>query len=312
MSMRLSENNISRPGVALADRPSGVRGALSSARRWPLLPVCILVSLAVVAAFAPLIAPHDPSAGDPRARTAPPFWYSDWYEQRPKVTTAYILGADHAGRDVLSRVIHGARISLLVAGVSLASGILVGTAAGLVSGYFGGLVDEIMMRLVDVWLALPFILIALVTAVVIGQSLTIVMGLLALLAWSAFPRNIRGEVLSLKERDYVALARVAGASDIRIMVQHILPGVFNTVLVIATLRVGQLILAEATLSFLGAGLPSPTPAWGLMIAEGRDYLATSWWIPLFPGLAIFSVVMSLNFLGDWLRDRLDPRLSQLQ
>ena len=185
--MQVSNDNIQRSGLDLADRPSGVRAALSSARRWPLLPICILVSLAVVAAFAPLIAPHDPSAGDPRARTAPPFWYSEWYEQRPKVTTTYMLGADHAGRDVLSRVIHGARISLLVAGVSLASGVLVGTAAGLVSGYFGGLVDEIMMRLVDVWLALPFILIALVTAVVIGQSLTIVMGLLASVSVERFP-----------------------------------------------------------------------------------------------------------------------------
>ena len=245
--------------MASAVRPSGVRDALSSARRWPILPTFILLSLAVVAAFAPLIAPHDPAAGEPRARTAPPFWYSDWYEQRPKITTTYILGADHAGRDVLSRVIHGARISLMVACVSLASGILVGTVAGLVSGYFGGILDEILMRLVDVWLALPFILIALVTAVVIGQSLTTVMGLLALLAWSAFPRNVRGEVLSLKERDYVALARVAGAPNVRIMFRHILPGVLNTVLVIATLRVGQLILAEATLSFLGAGIPSPTP-----------------------------------------------------
>lgn len=312
MSPPLSNNSSQRSELALAFRPSGVRDALSSARRWPILPIGILLSLAVIAAFAPLIAPHDPSAGDPRARTAPPIWYSDWYEQHPKVTTTYILGADHAGRDVLSRVIHGARISLMVAGISLASGILVGTVAGLVSGYFGGLLDELMMRMVDVWLALPFVLIALVTAVVIGQSLSTVMGLLALLAWSAFPRNIRGEVLSLKERDYVSLARVAGASNVRIMAQHILPGVLNTVLVIATLRVGQLILAEATLSFLGAGIPSPTPAWGLMIAEGRDYLATNWWIPLFPGVAIFSVVMSLNFLGDWLRDRLDPRLSQLQ
>ena len=250
MSLPLSNNSSQRSELALAFRPSGVRDALSSARRWPILPIGILLLLAVVAAFAPLIAPHDPSAGDPRARTAPPIWYSDWYEQHPKVAITYILGADHAGRDVLSRVIHGARISLMVAGVSLASGILVGTVAGL--------------------------------------------------------------VLSLKERDFVALARVAGASNVRIMFQHILPGVLNTVLVIATLRVGQLILAEATLSFLGAGIPSPTPAWGLMIAEGRDYLATSWWIPLFPGVAIFSVVMSLNFLGDWLRDRLDPRLSQLQ
>jgi peptide/nickel transport system permease protein len=168
------------------------------------------------------------------------------------------------------------------------------------------------MRLEDVWLSLPFLLIALVAAVVIGKSFGVVMGLLALLAWSAFVRNVRAEVLSLKTRDYVALARVAGAPTTRIIIRHILPGVVNTIIVIATLRVGQLILAEASLSFLGAGIPAPTPAWGLMVAEGRDYLGTGqWWISFFPGMAIFLVVMSLNFLGDWMRDRLDPRLRQL-
>ena len=215
------------------------------------------------------------------------------------------------GRDVFSRVVHGARISLLVTVISLSTGLTVGTMLGLVAGYMGGHVDEVVMRIVDVWYALPFLLLALVAAIVFGSSFTLVMVLLALLAWSAFVRNVRAEVLTLKERDYVALARVAGASNLRIIRKHLLPGVTNTILVIATLRVGQLILAEASLSFLGAGIPSPTPAWGLMISEGRDYAQTAWWTNVFPGSAIFLVVLSLNFLGDWLRDRLDPRLRQL-
>ncbi len=285
--------------------------ALQVLMRWPLLPVFFLVAFVVMAVLAPVVAPQDPIKQNLRARTAPPIWNSQWYEEHPNITTRYILGADHVGRDVFSRIIYGARVSLLVASISLSTGLLVGTSLGLVSGYFGGHVDELVMRLVDIWLSLPFLLIALVATIVLGSSFSLVMGLLALLAWSAFVRNVRAEVLSLKQRDYVALARVSGASNTRIITKHLLPGVINTVIVIATLRVGQLILAEASLSFLGAGIPAPTPAWGLMVAEGRDYLTTAWWISFFPGLAIFLIVMSLNFLGDWVRDRLDPRLRQL-
>lgn len=279
--------------------------------RWPLLPVFFLAVFVTMAILAPVVAPHDPIRQNLRARAAPPIWNSQWYEEHPNITARYILGADHVGRDVFSRIVYGARVSLLVASISLSTGLLVGTTLGLVSGYFGGHVDELVMRLVDIWLSLPFLLIALVATIVFGSSFSLVMGLLALLAWSAFVRNVRAEVLSLKQRDYVALARVSGASNIRIITKHLLPGVINTVIVIATLRVGQLILAEASLSFLGAGIPAPTPAWGLMVAEGRDYLTTAWWISFFPGLAIFLIVMSLNFLGDWVRDRLDPRLRQL-
>ena len=182
---------------------------------------------------------------------------------------------------------------------------------GLVAGYFGGFVDEIIMRITDVWLGLPFILIAIVVVIALGQTMTILLMLLALLAWTAFVRNVRGEVLSLKTRDYVALAKVAGASTFRILIWHILPGVLNTIIVIATLRVGQLILTEAILSYLGAGIPPPTPAWGAMVADGRSFINDAWWISFFPGVAIFLIVMSLNFLGDWMRDRFDPRLRQL-
>ena len=212
---------------------------------------------------------------------------------------------------MLSRVIHGARVSLAVMAVALSAGLLIGTALGLVAGYAGGIIDETITRIVDIWLGFPFLLLALVVAIVIGASFTIVMILMVLLAWSSFVRNVRADVLVLKESDFVALARISGASTQRIIIKHILPGTIGTVTVIASLSVGNLILSEATLSFLGAGIPAPTPSWGNMVAEGRDYLQTAWWTSVFPGVALFLTVMSLNFLGDWLRDRLDPRLRQL-
>ncbi len=212
---------------------------------------------------------------------------------------------------MLSRLIYGSRVSLLVVAISLTSGMLVGTPLGLIAGYFGGHVDELITRLVDIWLAVPFILIALVVVIVMGQSFIVLMGLLALLAWVPFVRNVRAEVLVLKTRDFVALGKVAGASHTRLLYRHILPNVLNTVMVIATLRVGQLILTESILSFLGAGIPPPTPAWGVMVSDGRDYLSDAWWISFFPGMAILLVVMAFNFIGDWVRDRLDPRLRQL-
>ncbi len=212
---------------------------------------------------------------------------------------------------MLSRVIYGARISLIVAAVSLLIGGTVGTTLGMVSGYFGGWVDEVIMRVKDVKLAIPLILVALVVVIAIGQSFAVLVGLLAVNSWSGFARQVRGETLQLKTRDYIALAKVAGASTPRIILRHIFPGVVNTVLVLASLQVGGLILTESILSFLGAGVPPPTPTWGSMVSEGRTYLAGAWWIAFFPGVAIFLTVMAFNFLGDWLRDRLNPRLRQL-
>ena len=234
-------------------------------------------------------------------------------------SSAHWLGTDEVGWDILSRLIHAARVTLLVAAISLLSGLVVGTGLGLIAGYadqisprFGRHLDEIIMRLVDIWLGVPFLIVALAVVIVLGQSFAVLYGLLALLAWTPFVRNVRAEVLTLKERDYVALAKVAGAGTFRILTTHILPGVTNTVIVIATLRVGQLILAEAILSFLGAGVPPPKPSWGAMIADGRTYLADAWWLAFFPGVCIFLVVMALNFLGDWARDHFDPRLRQLE
>ena len=297
-------------------------------RRWPIIPALIMIVLVVAGVFADQLAPYDEIEQDIRFRNAPPrifnmnseFWSTQDYSQAmfraeeavgKNPSNRFILGADHVGRDVLSRIIHGARISLVVTSVALFSGLILGVTIGVISGYYGGVVDEVLMRMVDVWYAIPFLLLAMVAVIIFEASLNLIIVLLILLAWSGYVRNLRGEVLSLKERDFVASARVAGASTFRIIFKHLLPGLINTIFVIASLRVGQLILAEASLSFLGAGIPGPTPAWGVLIAEGREYVESAWWQTVFPGTAIFLVVLAFNFLGDWVRDRLDPRLRQL-
>ncbi|MBP65359.1 MAG: peptide ABC transporter permease [Chloroflexi bacterium] len=284
-------------------------------RRWPVIPVVVLVVLAVFAIFSPLIAPHDPNDQNLRSSLARPFWYTEYYENDrvgSKIEEPHILGADKYGRDVFSRVVYGARISLSVALVSMLSGTILGAWAGITTGFYGGLFDELMTRFVDVWNALPFLLIALVVSITIGQGVFIMMILLVMLTWVGLVRNVRAEVLSLKTRDYVLAARVAGASDIRLMYKHIFPGVSNLLLVLASLRVGGLILTEASLSFLGVGIPANVPSWGQMISDGRDTLDDAWWVSFFPGLGIFLTVMAMNFLGDWIRDRTDPRLRQLR
>ncbi len=284
-------------------------------RRWPVIPVVVLSVLAVFAIFSPLIAPHDPNDQNLRSSLAKPFWYTEYYENDrvgSKIEKPHILGADKYGRDVFSRVVYGARISLSVALVSMLSGTILGAWAGITTGFYGGLFDELMTRFVDVWNALPFLLIALVVSITIGQGVFIMMILLVMLTWVGLVRNVRAEVLSLKTRDYVLAARVAGASDIRLMYKHIFPGVSNLLLVLASLRVGGLILTEASLSFLGVGIPANVPSWGQMISDGRDTLDDAWWVSFFPGLGIFLTVMAMNFLGDWIRDRTDPRLRQLR
>ena len=287
-------------------------------RRWPILPGVVMGLLIISAIFAALIAPSDPRTQSLADRNHEPVWLGNPEPTERDIKRGvdksglYRLGADHVGRDVLTRVIFGARVSLQMVSVALISGTAIGTALGLIAGYRGGWIDEVISRVVDFWLALPFIMVAMVAAVVWGQSFILILVLLALLSWTPFVRNVRAEVMSLKQRDYVNMARVSGASDWRILIRHLLPGVTNTIVVIATLRVGGLILTEASLSFLGIGIPPPTPAWGLMVAEGRQWLTTAWWISFFPGLAIFLVVMSLNFFGDWLRDKLAPRLRQIR
>ena len=300
---------------ALARRGFGRISFLGSSwrlfRNYPVLPILVLVIFLFVSVFSPLIQPRDPIKQNLRARNAPPSWHDPgWYDERPKLEDRYFLGADHVGRDIFSRLIQGSRVSLMVVAIALSTGLVVGTALGLIGGYFGGVWDEIIMRAVDIWAAVPFLLLAITVAVVLGASFTVMASLLVLLTWSGFVRNIRAEVLIIKELDYVKIALVAGASTPRILIRHIFPGVMNTMIVITTLNVGALILAEATLSFLGAGIPGPRATWGLMINEGRSYLSEAWWITVFPGIAIFLVVMSMNFLGDWMRDYFDPNLRQ--
>ena len=273
-------------------------------RRLPLIPMFVLVVFVVSGITANWIAPHDPERGDLRARMVPPVWMDGG-------SSEYLLGTDHLGRDMLSRVIFGARISLVVVAVALGLGAVIGVSAGLVAGWYGRWIDEAVMRVVDIKLAIPTILLALVLVLALGQTFLIILVILAIAIWPRFARNVRGEVLQLKTMDYVSLAKVAGASTPRILAKHIFPGVVNTLIILATLEVGIVILLEATLSFLGAGVPPPTPAWGSMVADGRDRMAEAWWISTVPGLAIMLVVLSMNLFGDWVRDKLDPRLRQL-
>ena len=260
--------------------------------------------LVVAAVFAPLLSPHDPRKGELRDRHEPPVWLAEG-------TSNHILGTDSLGRDMLSRVIFGSQISLLVAAIVLSGGAIGGTLLGLVSGWFGGQVDEVAMRFVDFTYAVPFILVALVVVIVLGQSLEVIIILLIIFSWGGFARQVRGETLKLKTLAYVDLARIAGASTGRILLRHLLPGVFNTVLVLVSLQVGSLILTVSVLSFLGVGIPPPTPEWGGMVAEGRSYVDTAWWVSVFPGIAILFTVLAFNFLGDWMRDYFDPRLRQV-
>lgn len=268
------------------------------------MPMAIVVLLAVSAVFAPLIAPYDPTQGDLNRRNIPPMWDAEG-------TATHVLGTDPLGRDILSRLVFGARISLLIAVIVLSFGAIGGTTLGLVAGYYGGQIDEVAMRFVDLTLAIPFILVALVVVIVLGQSLFVIIGLLVVFSWSGFARHTRAETLQIKTMDYVAMANVAGSSTMRILYRHILPGVLNTIVIVTTLSIGGLILTESTLSFLGVGVPPPTPAWGLMVADGRTYITAAWWVTVFPGIAILITVLSMNFLGDWLRDRWDPRLRQV-
>ena len=282
----------------------GLRRVSLTFSRWPVFSAVIITLLIVSGAFAPWIAPHEHELPNLRARNLPPSFAASGSE--------YFLGTDSVGRDMLSRIIYGARVSLIVAGVTFAISGTIGTLLGLMSGYYGGWVDELIMRIVDIKLSLPFILLGMVMVIVLGRSFGVLVGILGFWFWSGFARQVRGEVLSLKESDYVSLAKVAGASGPRILGRHILPGVINTVIVVGTLQVGSVILAEASLSFLGVGVPPPTPAWGSMVASGRLYVTTAWWITVFPGVAIALTVLAVTFLGDWLRDRLDPRLRQIE
>ena len=273
-------------------------------RELPWFPGVILSALVLTAVFAPYLAPQSPTEGDITQKLIPPVWMERGEGRHP-------LGTDRFGRDVLSRVIYGSRISLVVSLLAIGLSGTFGTALGLISGYRGGFTDSLLMRFADIGLSLPTILIAVVLVAVSEPSFRNVILVISLLLWPRFARQIRGETLGIKEQDFVALAVVAGRSSTWIISRHIFPNVVPTLLVISTLQVGYVILLEGTLSFLGVGVPPPNPAWGLMIADGRGFLATAWWITLFPGGAMMLTVLAVNLMGDWLRDHLDPKLRQL-
>ena len=287
--------------IAHAPASGRARTLLREALRLPLLPLAIVAVALFVAAFAELLVPHDPEAINPADAMLPPSFMTDgpW---------TYPLGTDRLGRDILSRILLGTRISLGVAAVAILFGGLVGTVLGIVAGYRGGWIDALIMRVADSFLAFPSILIALVLAVTVGPSFWMVAFVLGLVLWARFARLIRGEILVWKERDFVALARVAGAGGTYIVVHHLLPNVVNSLVVLCTLQVGWAILVEASLTFLGAGIPPPTPTWGGMVGDGLESLESAWWISVMPGIAIMVVVFSFNLVGDWLRDKLDPHL----
>jgi peptide/nickel transport system permease protein len=284
--------------------------APSQVRRWvrelPLLPLLILVPFVLAAVFADFIAPYDPTEPVQGAKIfVPPFWMDGG-------STATLLGTDFQGRDSLSRLIFGARVSLVVGLMGTVVAGSLGTAFGILSGYLGGWVDQAIMRLTDAWLALPALVFAIFLATVVGPSMWNIVIILGLVYWTRYARVIRGEVLSLREREYVQLAEIAGASRLRVILRHILPNVLNTAMVLASLTIGVVIIAEASLSFLGVGVPPPEPAWGLMLSEARSTLmAGKWWLTVFPGVCILLVVLATQLLGDWLRIRLDPQQRNL-
>jgi peptide/nickel transport system permease protein len=278
----------------------------SLARQLPVLPLAILVPFILIALFADWIAPYDPTEPIPGAKIfEPPFWMQGG-------SAHALLGTDFQARDLLSRLIFGARVSLIVGVTGTIVAGSIGTALGILSGYLGGWVDQVIMRVTDAWLALPALVFAIFLATMVGPSMWNIVLILGLVYWTRYARVIRGEVLSLREREFVKLAEIAGGSRARVIFRHILPNVLNSTMVLASLTIGVVIIAEASLSFLGVGVPPPEPAWGSMLADGRSMLMVGdWWLTVFPGLGILLVVLATQLLGDWLRVRLDPQLRNM-
>jgi peptide/nickel transport system permease protein len=261
----------------------------------------LLVVFILCGIFAPFIAPNDPTKINLQEALKPPLFQKGGDPNYP-------LGTDRLGRDILSRIIWGARVSLEVAAIGVIASGIIGAILGVISGYKGGIIDSIIQRIVDVMLSLPMILIAMVLAIILGASLLNVAVVLILVFWASFARQARAETLKIRTLDFVTLARTSGTSDFIIILRHIVPNVMGSMLVMATLNVGATITLEAILSFLGAGIPPPLPSWGLMTADGRDMVVSAWWLSFMPGLAISMVVLACNIFGDWVRDRLDPKL----
>ena len=292
---------MARESVAVAEAAALVRRR----RDWPpTVPLVIVGVLVLCGLFAPWLTPHSPLEGSLGDRLVPPIGMEGAKPGHP-------LGTDRLGRDTLSRLLHGARISLTVSIIGITITGTLGSFIGLLAGFFGGWTDTILMRLVDISLSLPGILIAVLLSVVFEPSFTNVIVVVAFLLWPAYARLVRGEALSIKHQEFVSLARIADCSSLTIMFRHIVPNLLPSILVLATLHVGYVIVLEAALSFLGVGIPPPTPSWGVMVADGRGLIEQAWWVSILPGIAILVTVLSLNVLGDWVRDRLDPKLRQV-
>ncbi len=268
--------------------------------RIPWLGLACLSLFFFTVIFADLIAPFDPYEGDLLYTSLPPAW--EWGSD-----PQFLLGTDILGRDVLSRLIHGSRISLLIAVGCIAFYGSIGVILGLISGFSGGRTDMIIMRLADFWLSVPAIMLLFILASVNGPSAQTIILTIGIMGWPNYARIVRGECLSLKQRDFVRLARVAGCSNLRIMFSHILPNIVNSIIIMATIEIGGIIVLTATLSFLGLGVQSPSCDWGLMLSEGYQYITYAWWLVTFPGLAIVIAVLGFNLTGDWLRELLDPK-----
>jgi peptide/nickel transport system permease protein len=283
----------------------GSRASFKWLEGFPIIPVLILLTIALVALFAELLAPYDPQVGTLSLRYRPPFWQTGG-------SMAHLLGTDHVGRDELSRLIFGARVSMIVGITAVMVAGTIGTLLGILSGYLGGWVDQVIMRVADAWLALPALTFAIFLAAIVGPSEFNIVIILGAVYWTRYARVIRGEVLSLKQREFVRLAVVAGCPKHVIMWRHILPNVLTSAVVLGTLMLGVVIVTEAALSFLGVGVPPPKPAWDLMMSDGKQGLMVGhWWLTVLPGLCIMLMVLSANLLGDWLRVKLDPQLRQL-
>lgn len=276
-------------------------------RQWLLLSPAVMILLLFVIAgiFADVLSAYDPREIVLGDRLQPPVWESDG-------SWDHLLGTDNLGRDVLARVMAGARVSLIVVAVTIPLSAALGTLVGLTAGWRRGLWGHVLMRLVDIQLALPAILFAILIAAVFGASLRNVIIIITLWTWSGYARLARGDVLSLREQDFIIAARAIGANDRRIIFRHLLPNLFNTIVILMTLEVAAVILIEAALSFLGIGVAPGTASWGAMISEGRNFMTIAWWLIWIPGIAILLVSLTGNLMGDWLRDALDPRLRHVR
>lgn len=294
-------NNVSRDEVK-EESPSSLKRWLRLLLRSKTgtVGLLIVVIACLIAILAPIIAPYPPQEINPANMLKPPFWMENGSMEN-------ILGTDNLGRDILSRIIYGSQISILVGVMSVVVAGFIGVTIGLISGYFGGIIDNILMRLVDSFLAIPTILFALVILTVFDSGVFTLIIVLGITNWVNYARLVRGEVLTLKERDYVKAAHSIGVSNFKIIVRHLLPNVISSFIVISTLSVATTIILEASLSFLGLGVQPPIVSWGSILSDGRDYLSTNWWLATFPGVAITITVLGIIFLGDWLRDVLDPR-----